>query len=158
MAPKTRGALFSGKLHLAKALTDSLVSDGFRKIIEESGLVGCTFEREVVFVGDQAGRIPQKYWVIGTNVVLPPLSRRTVWEDAEGRRVAGPEVPGASIPTGEIYRYDEASLAPLGEFDNAMMLESDPKEPAMVMSQRFYQLCRKHKIRLVLEPVGVVKN
>ena len=35
------------------------------------------------------------------------------------------------------------------------MHESDPELPTTIVSQRYCRLCRKHKVRLVLEPAEV---
>lgn len=152
----TENSLFAGSLHMATAENEFVISDSLRKAVETARLVGFDYEDRVEFVGERKGKVPQHYWILKTMNRMPPLSKETVYVDAAGERCTGLAIPGAHIPPGELYRFDGAAIKAMGEFDVATMRESAPKEATWIMSQRFYQLCLKHKAPLVVEPVEIV--
>lgn len=152
--PRTKKALFTGALPLVEGTNETLVSDSFRKTIEEAGLVGIKFEDRVKLTGELAGKVPEKYWVLRSCVLLPAYSNQTKWVDKQ-RQPCGPDAPGANIPLGELPRYDASVLAPLEPFDLGLAQRGTKQN--LLMSQRFYQLCLKHKIPVVVVlPVEVV--
>lgn len=155
--PRTRKALFAGDLHLADAKDETLVSTTFRNIIDHEHLIGVVFEDRVRLIGEQADNVPEKYWVLRSNLVLPPRSKQTRWVNEEGEP-CGPDTPGSCLPLGEHFRYDASALAPMEPFDLALVRECKPPARATLISQRFYQLCLKHKIPLWVEPTEVVAD
>lgn len=152
---RTKKALFDGTLHLVKETLETLVSDTFRKIIEQAGLIGIQFEDRARFTGEQATKVPEKFWVLRSNLVLPPISKQTMWVDDFGE-ACDSDTPVKYIPTGEHRRYDGSALAPMEPFDLALIRECKPPGHATIMSQRFYQLCLKHKVPLCMELIEVV--
>lgn len=154
--PRTVKALFAGDLHLAVEGKETIVSEPFREVIEAAKLIGLQYEDRVEFIGSQASKVPHQYWVLRTNLVMPPVSPKTPWVDKHGNPCEDHTLPGSHIAEAEVFRYEADALKAMGEFDAAIQCESDPKCPNWIMSQRFYQLCLKHKAPLVVEPVEIV--
>lgn len=155
--PRTRKALFAGSLHLAVEKEETLVSTTFRNTIEQAGLIGIIFEDRVQLIGELAAKVPEKYWVLRSSLVMPALSKKTHWINELGEPCEM-DVPHSHLPLGELCRYDASALAPMEPFDLALVIECKPPQHETLMSQRFYQLCLKHKIQLIVEPIEVMPS
>ena len=155
--PSAKSNFFAGTLPLAVAGPVIIVADSFRHMMEGEHIIGVKFEDKLRIIGPNANKVPEKYWVLTSDLVLPPLSKSIKKVDKQGRPVQSDDFINCSMAPGEIYKYDASALAPLGEFDYAIMWESrDQEERFPVVSNRFYKLCRKAKAKLQWEPIEII--
>ncbi len=127
-----------------------VVSDSARKVLEAGQLTGLFF-RETVLKGTSIRATTEPLWEIDSNIKLPNMVNSFL-------------NPHSVVPCYYIderpYRYGEPhyrkrDLLPLGDFDIARTFEPLTSDPAMIVSQRFYQHCLKNKIPLEARPVHI---
>ncbi len=126
-----------------------VVSDWTRRILESAGLVGLKFD-EVSIKGhsDQASKEP--FWELRSVVSLPKMT------NSDPDTGVNYESFLISDAYGEPH-YRQSDLQPLGIFDIAHTKEplGGHRDPSLIVSQRFYQHCLKHKIPLEVRPVRI---
>ncbi len=131
-----------------------IVSSATRQMLEGSGLIGLRFD-PVTLRGRLS--IPESDWPweLHSTLTLPKLAN-THKLIHRGRGAAEPfqgdysrEVLIDDEPFfGAELHYRRSDLTALGAFDIANTFEKYSMPHPMVISQRFYQYCLKHKIRL----------
>jgi hypothetical protein len=127
-----------------------VVSEFVRKVLEDAELAGLLF-RETVLKGSSARATTEPLWEIDSNIKLPKMTNSYRNEHSVVPCYVIDERP---------YRYGEPhyrqqDLRPLGQFDIARTFEPLGSEPALIISQSFYQRCLKHKIPLEVRPVRI---
>lgn len=127
-----------------------VVSDLVRKVLEDAELAGLLF-RETILKGSSARATTEALWEIDSNIKLPKMTNSYRNEHSVVPCYVIDERP---------YRYGEPhyrqqDLRPLGQFDIARTFEPLGSEPALIISQSFYQRCLKHKIPLEVRPVRI---
>ena len=127
-----------------------VVSDQTRHLLEAGQLVGLKFD-PVTIKGHSAYASSAPFWELRSTVTLPKMANA----------IRNPAVTCESyLPQdryGEIH-YRQRELQPLGNFDIAFTLEpfgGAVPNPELIVSQRFYQHCLKHKIPLAVRPVRI---
>jgi len=142
----TRDRLLAGALPLAIAGPGLVVSNAFRKAIEDAHLVGIKFVDKFWVTGPDASRIPEGFWIMESDLIAPPPSKHVKKVDAEGNSIEADDLTNCRRAPGEMYKYDESALAARGDFDCAVMWELREKDLKFyVVSQRFYRLCRRRR-------------
>ena len=139
-----------------------IVSDKVRQILESGQFVGLRFG-EVVLAGKSIHASPEPFWELKSSIVLPKMANlhqfihpgRTEAEPFQGDYSKIILFNDPPFNKGEVH-YRRNDLAALGPFDIAATFENfmEP-HPALVISQRLYQHCLKHKIKLEVEPVRI---
>jgi len=127
-----------------------IVADPVRKLLETSQLAGFFF-RETTLKGTSIRATTEALWEIDSDIKLPKMTNSAVNPHSRG--------PSYMIIEGH-YRdaephYQQSDLQSLGNFDMARTYEQLGSEPGMIVSQRFYQTCLRHKIQLRCRPVRV---
>ncbi len=159
-----------------------LVADWVKVLFQNEGLRGLEFHPTVPITRRKLRTLSwgdrPPFWELRAAIELPPCANRRMTED---RRPARRDQQ-KSTPVEEIYEFSEPDSSPLGQwlsgqpirpaqlhyhrrdieatpaFDFAVSWESiaasgDPRR--CIVSQRFYQVCREHKIRCSFEPVAI---
>jgi hypothetical protein len=143
-----------------------VVSNAVRRSWESAGLVGLKFA-DVTIKGRSSQLSPEPFWELLSSVTLPPMVNRGNLvhpveypdhpnvEPFQGDHSRSIYINDEPFAKGELH-YRGGDLAALGPFDIAQTFEKymEP-HPALVVSQRFYQHCLKHKIPLEVEPVRI---
>ena len=143
-----------------------IVSDKVRRSLEGAGLVGLRFI-EVAIKGKSTYLASEPFWELQSSITLPKMPDRgnlfhpefhpdhpTV-EPFQGDYSRTIFINDAPFFNGEVH-YRRSDLTVLGQFDIAATFENYMEtHPALVVSQRFYQHCLKHKIPLPVEPVRI---
>ncbi|HEV2484256.1 MAG TPA: hypothetical protein VGT08_01885 [Terracidiphilus sp.] len=127
-----------------------VISEATRRILEGGGLAGVKFD-EVAIRGRSVHASPEPFWELSTGVILPKMvnsvADTTVDWDPPRHRVHD--------PYGEPH-YRQSELQVVGAFDIAHTFERlTVGEPALIISQRFYQICLRNRIPLEAQPVRV---
>ena len=136
-----------------------IVSDSTRRILETGNFKGLEFG-EVALKGTSVNAAKDPFWELKSSVTLPKMANtdRFVMVDSVPFNGDYSKTVWISDPpyrTGEIH-YREADLKALGDFDIAYTFEHYMEHHrVLVISQRFYQHCLKHKIPLEVEPVRI---
>lgn len=127
-----------------------VVSNNTRHMLENGELVGLKFD-PVTIRGYSVYASADPFWELRSTITLP-------------RMVNAVSNPGVTCESywargqyGE-FHYRQGDLRPLGQFDIAFTAEpfgGAVPNPELVVSQRFYQHCRKHKIPLEVKPVRI---
>jgi len=154
---------FTRELRFGNAWRRIIVSAEVRQHLESAHLIGLQFQEAVR--RDPSANSPGLFWELQSSIVLPKMANthqmkyvgmrgapHTPFDGDYSRTVFLDDPPYRS---GEIH-YHRSDLAPLGEFDVAQTFELY-RQPhrELIVSQRFYQICLEHDIRLSLEPVRV---
>lgn len=142
-----------------------IVSNQVRQSFENAGLVGLRFG-EVAIKGHSIHLSPEPFWELQSSITLPKMSnvRKLIHPESVGHPTVEPfqgdysrtvYINDEPFRPGEVH-YRRSDLETFGQFDIAATFENymDP-HPALVVSQRFYQHCLKHKIPLAVEPVRI---
>lgn len=154
---------FIQDLRLGGVWRRTVVSNEMRHHLESAKLIGLQF-REAVPRENFAG-INGPFWELESSNILPKMANTNQMKYI-GMRGA-PHLPfdgdysrmvfldDAPYRSGEIH-YRRSDLTRLRQFDVAQTFElyRHPHRE-LVISQRFYQICLKHDIKLNLEPVRV---
>lgn len=149
-------------LRLGSAWDFTVVSDEFRRLMSAAEPVGLSF-REVA-PRNRRGE-PAKFWELESSIVLPKMANTDRLMYC-GWRLTPPQpftgdysrmviINDPPYRSGEIH-YRRSELARLGKFDTAKTFELYRQpHPQVIISQRFYQHCRKNGIALKVEPVRI---
>jgi hypothetical protein len=133
-----------------------IVSDKLRGLMEAAQLKGAMFE-PIEIVGRGKEKFKEPIWELTSNVMMPPLSTACMLEGDETMR---PYEEGkdayCSVASGHYtraeYHYDEKKIRPLEPFDVAVTHERMGRVEwnlrELVVSQRFYQFCQEHKLKV----------
>jgi hypothetical protein len=127
-----------------------VVSHATRRVLESGGLLGMQFQ-EVAIKGHSIHTSPHPFWELRSAGVLPKMVNSvpdtTVSWEPPRYVIAG--------SYGEPH-YRQRELESLGAFDIAHTCELlAGGDPALVVSQRFYQYCLRNKIPLEVRPVRI---
>lgn len=151
----------------------ALVPERVRSVLEGAGLRGILFRPTVpIRVVDARAPIvdcswndfPERWWELTSDVVLPPVSPSMAIASLSGKPVIRGATSVCSVSDGTGFfghpelRYVRAELEALGPFDLAYSFEGPSpsgRDRAIVVSQRFYQACRKHNLSVSWVPVHV---
>ena len=126
-----------------------VVSETVRKVLESGDLAGLFFRETVKKYANSP--IVSPLWEIDSNIKLPKMVNSGLnphsvvpcyWIDERPYRNGEPH-------------YNQRDIEPLGEFDIARTFEQLGSEPALIVSQRFYQHCLKNKIPLEVRPARI---
>ena len=127
-----------------------IVSSSTRRTLESAGLIGMGFE-EVAIKGQSIHLAPEPFWEVRSTVTLPKMLNSVI---------NPPDLGLSQYTINDPYvepHYGQSEIQALGAFDIAHTLErggrSDSQE--LIVSQRFYQYCLKHKIPLQVRPVRI---
>lgn len=127
-----------------------VVSDEVRRVLEVGTFAGLVFV-ETVMKGKSVHAAETPFWELESNVTLPKMvnALRNEYSTIPSYMIVDPP-----------YRYGEphyrqSELAKLGEFDVARTLEPFGRGPLMLVTQRFFQHCLKHKVLLDVRPVRI---
>ena len=154
-ASKARAGRKIGRIHSNWIV----IPDATRKILDAGNFKGLEYG-EVALKETSARASTEPFWELKSSLTLPKMANT-------GRFVISGHIPFDEDYTkivwiddlpyraGEIH-YRENDLKVMGEFDVARTFEKymEP-HPALVVSQRFYQHCLKHKIPLEVKPVRI---
>ena len=140
----------------------TIVSDGVRRSFEAGDFIGLRFQ-EVALKGKSVHASPEPFWELLSSITLPKMPHP---ERFVHRGIIAPEpfqgdysrvvlISDPPFAKAEVH-YRRSDLEAIGPFDIAGTFENymEP-HPALVVSQRFYQHCLKHKIPLEVEPVRI---
>jgi len=127
-----------------------VVSDAVRQTLESGGLAGLKFD-EAAIKGHSIHTSPAPFWELQSAFELPKMVNSvpdTAVEWEQPRHLIRDSY-------GEPH-YRQCELQPLGSFDIAHTFERlSGGEPALIISQRFYQHCLKNKIPLEVRPARI---
>lgn len=160
------------------------VSDRVKRVLETAGIRNLVFKPTVAVPPPPPGEWKRDesaivewsaigeppWWELTSDLILPRMSPRAVVRDAKGNLITDDFTQGcylkealdgldALIDPAEA-KYRASDIEALGEFDLARSFEAfghvwhDSGRDAIV-SNRFYRLCRKHKIKVSFVPVRV---
>jgi hypothetical protein len=127
-----------------------VVSSATRRILENGGLIGMTFE-EVAIKGHSMLLAPEPFWELRSTINLPKMRNSVI----------NPREPGWSAYTiNDPYvepHYGQSEIRALGAFDIAHTWERGGRSesPELIISQRLYQYCLKNKIPLEVRPARI---
>ena len=127
-----------------------VVSDAVRRTLESGGLAGLRFD-EVSIKGHSVHASPAPFWEMRSSVTLPKMvnSVPDTGADYDPPRFLVHDSHGEP-------HYRQGELQAVGAFDIAHTFERlKGGEPALIVSQRFYQHCLKQKIPLEVRPVRI---
>lgn len=133
---------FIRKYRIGELQPDYFVSEEIRRLIEEAGLTGVSFEREV---RDYKGReLPHRFYVMNIHHTLPPLSTSTWLEDTKKRHMV------SSCGHGTIYlrsdlQYERKKLEGAMDFNLTAEILNNDQIPALVVSAKTRKVFREHK-------------
>lgn len=127
-----------------------VVSDRTRHILENRDLVGLKFD-PVTIKGHSVYASADPFWELRSTITLPRMVNAV-------RNLA--VTCESYVPKGQYgeFHYRQGDLQALGPFDIAFTAEpfgGAVPNPKLIISQRFYQHCLKHKIPLEVEPVRI---
>ena len=134
---------FIRKYRIGQLQPDYFVSEEIRQLIEEAGLTGVSFEREV---RDYKGReLPHRFYVMNIHHILPPLSPSTWLEDTKKRQMV------SSCGHGTIYlrsdlQYEREKLEGAMDFNLTAEILNNDQIPALVVSAKTRKVFREHKV------------
>lgn len=106
----------------------------------------------------------ESWWALTSDLTLPALSSHCDLRDEDGQPCDGRRGNGCFLKEGLLrrgeLRYTRAAIASVGDFDIALTREwfggrTGPCHPRLVASSRFYQFCRKQKLKMDWIPVRV---
>jgi hypothetical protein len=133
-----------------------IVSDKLKGLMEAAKLKGAMF-KPVEIVGRGKEKFKEPAWELTSNLVMPPLSKACMLEGDEAMRPyeEGKDVY-CSVASGHYtraeYHYNEKDIRPLEPFDVAVTHERLHRVEwnlrDLVVSQRFYQFCHEHKLKV----------
>jgi hypothetical protein len=128
-----------------------IISHGVRQILEAGGLVGLRFA-EVIVQGESKHAVNAPFWELGSSITLPKMLNSIAYPPHPFPCYGIDEPPfGQGEPH---YRARELHL--IGAFDIAQTFEPlGGPDPGLIISQRFYQHCCQHEIRLDVRPVRI---
>jgi hypothetical protein len=157
-----------------------VVSDRVRKLLEDSGLKRVVFKPTFVI---PAGKRPSSdisalpwdgfgdpWWELTSELTMPKLSPRAILLNNKGQRIADDFSDGCFLREGidsldalinpPEPTYRRSDIEALGEFDVAVMFEPMGGHPLashhpLIVSNRFYRFCRKHKLKVNFVPVRI---
>jgi hypothetical protein len=131
-----------------------IISNAVRNILEAAGLVGLIFV-EVVIQGRSIHAANAPFWELSSSITLPKIVNAVRYEN---RSFPCYGIDDDSYQHPEIH-YRCSDLRKLGFFDIAHTLEPlGDRDPSLIISQRFYQVCLSHKISLDVWPVRIDPN
>lgn len=135
-----------------------IVSDTVRQFLEKEQLIGLRF-LPVAIKSKSSVAAPELPWELDSTVTLPKIANThklihhgpQPFEGDYSRLVLINDSPffGAEL------HYRRSDLDAIGPFDLANTLEKYRTSHPLVISQRFYQHCKKNKISLNVEPVRI---
>ena len=134
---------FIRKYRIGMLEPNYFVSEEIRQLIEEAGLTGVSFEREV---RDYKGReLPHRFYVMNIHHILPPLSPSTWLEDTKKRQMV------SSCGHGTIYlrsdlQYEREKLEGAMDFNLTAEILNNDQIPALVVSAKTRKVFREHKV------------
>jgi hypothetical protein len=160
-----------------------IVSDRVRRLIEALNLREVGFKATFVIPPpksevdkrDEEAMLPwdgfgEPWWELTSSVILPPMSSRAFLVSAKGERVVDHFSDGCYLKDGidnldaitwpAEPKYLAKDVDAIGEFDVAHTFEwFGPKAPYLgrlvIVSSRFFQFCREHKLKTYFVPVRV---
>jgi hypothetical protein len=142
---------------------DSLiVSKQVRTWLEEGGLRGMVF-RPTAKVKGRGAADESNLWELTTEVVLPRMSSRMTFLDAQGHPTQAGQEGGFSLVEGFFipveYHYTRSALARVRDTDLALTWEHfgmpDSHYPEILVSKRFYEVCCAHGLKMDWIPVRI---
>lgn len=127
-----------------------VVSNAMWKVLRSEDFVGLQWV-ETVVQGKSIHAASEPFWEICSRLTLPRMANSVRIEHSPTLCFSIQEPP---------YRYGEPhyrqrDVSSLGIFDVAWTWEPMPGGRRLVVSQRFYQHCLKHKMPLEVEPVRI---
>jgi hypothetical protein len=139
-----------------------IVSNKVRKLLETQDFKGLEFG-EVVLKGKSIHAAKEPFWELKSSITLPVMANKDQFihpgmdapEPFQGNFSNIIMLHDPPYRTGEVH-YRKTELAPMLPFDVARTFENfiEP-HPALIVSQRLYQFCLKHKIPLNVQPVRI---
>lgn len=138
-----------------------VVSSMVRSILESGSLTGMKFD-EVAIKGHSIHAAAEPFWELCSTVALPKMVNSVVDPnpafDPPRHLIAGAGTYGEP-------HYLESALREVGPFDIAHTFErlgaGEPfgaGQPVLIISQRFYRHCLKHKILLEVRPARIDRD
>lgn len=126
-----------------------VVSMATRGLLESGGLVGLAFE-EVAIRGHSIHTATEPFWELTSMLALPKMANSVIHAQEWGH--APYTIQDLCVEP----HYRERELEPLGTFDIARTFERKHNgSQELIISQRFYQHCLKHKIPVRVKPVRI---
>lgn len=128
-----------------------IVSDDVRRIFDAERLVGAEF-RGVTIRGQSIHAAETPFWELASSLTLPKMVNAVRYEKSPFPCYGIDDWP---YRRGEPH-YCQDELSALGAFDIARTLEPlGHRDPRLIISQRFYQLCGKNRVPLEVWPVRI---
>jgi hypothetical protein len=127
-----------------------VVSNATRRFLEGADLIGIKFE-EVAIKGHSVHAACEPFWELRSTLALPKMANSVIYpEPAYGHTAYTIQDPYLEP------HYRKSELEPLHLFDIAHTFErSHDGSQGLIVSQRFYQHCLKHKIPVEVRPVRI---
>lgn len=136
-----------------------IVSDFVRRILETGNFKGLEFG-EIALKGKSTRASSEPFWELKSSRILPKMANTEKFVTVghvpfDGDYTKTVWINDPPFRTGEIH-YQERDLKTFEDFDIAYTFEHYMEHHrVLVVSQRFYQHCLKHKIPLEVEPVRI---
>jgi hypothetical protein len=128
-----------------------IISNSVRNTLEAAGLAGLYFG-EVVIQGHSVHAVNAAFWELSSSKTLPKIVNAVRYENSSFPCYG---IEDGSYQHPEIH-YLSSDLKKLGAFDIAHTLEPlGKRDPSLIISQRFYQLCLRNKIPLDVWPARI---
>jgi hypothetical protein len=125
-----------------------VVSSATRSVLESGDLIAIGFEH-VAIHGHSIHAANEPFWELRSTLVLPKMSNSVIYpEPAWGHTAYTIQDPCVEP------HYRQSELESVGLFDIARTFERcHDGSQELIVSQRFYQHCLKHKVPLRVKPV-----
>ena len=137
-----------------------VVSHGVRQLLKSEQLIGLKFH-PMALKGKSSAAVPELPWELDSSITLPKIANTQQLsyygygpQPFQGDYSQLLLIKDEPFCTGELH-YHRSDLVAIGSFDIANTLEKIMAPHPLVISQRFYQFCLKHKISLEVEPVRI---
>ena len=140
-----------------------VVSDKVRRLMIEAGLRHVIF-KEVETAAPIPEELRNQIWELSSDLTLPPLSPMCELVTTPGGlpftgdRQKGGFAHVEGLYAWPEYHYTESAIRSVEPFDLAHTFERhhhDTPQPKFVASQRFYQFCKTHGIKMKWVPVHI---
>jgi hypothetical protein len=137
-----------------------VVSEAIRDLLGQAKFKHLVF-RPTVLVAEDPTDFPVNYWEVTSDFILPPLSPTCVLVDGDGKPWSGDLNKLCLINEGPYMppelHYRREDLQSVEPFDAGITRESLVRrgQGDLIVAKRFYEVCKKHKLRLKWWPVRV---
>ena len=126
-----------------------VVSSASRRLLETAGLIGIEFE-EVAIKGHSIQLSCEPFWEVRSRLVLPKMANSVIYPESTHHAPYSIQDPYVEP------HYRQSELESVGLFDIARAFErSHNGSQELIISQRFYQHCLRHKIPIRVKPVRI---